>query len=62
MALKVRVLEKYCKGCGYCIQFCPEKGAQQAKEERSGAFVPVMRHQRMYRLRYLRNDVSRYSA
>lgn len=31
MALKVRVLEKYCKGCGYCIQFCPKKVLEAGK-------------------------------
>ena len=25
MALKVRVLEKYCKGCGLCVAACPKK-------------------------------------
>ena len=43
MALKVRVLEKYCKGCGYCIQFCPKKVLEAGKKRNAlGAFVPVV--------------------
>ena len=44
MALKVRVLEKYCKGCGYCIQFCPKKVLEAGKKRNAlGAFVPVVK-------------------
>lgn len=25
MALKFKVMEQYCKSCGYCVHFCPKQ-------------------------------------
>lgn len=43
MALKVKVLGQYCKGCGYCVNFCPKKVLAFGKERNGlGAFPPVV--------------------
>lgn len=42
MALKVKVLNEYCKGCGYCVHFCPRKVlAFGTLRNAYGAFPPV---------------------
>ena len=42
MALKVRVLSQYCKGCGYCVHFCPKKVLKLGRERNEiGNFYPV---------------------
>lgn len=42
MALKVKVLSQYCKGCGYCVHFCPKKALELGKERNGiGNFFPV---------------------
>ena len=42
MALKVKVLDKYCKGCGYCVHFCPKHVLEIGKTRNAiGAFYPV---------------------
>lgn len=25
MAPRIEIIEKYCKGCGICVEFCPKK-------------------------------------
>ena len=42
MALKVKVLDKYCKSCGYCVHFCPKHVLEIGKTRNAiGAFYPV---------------------
>lgn len=42
MALKVKVLEKYCKSCGYCVHFCPKNVLEIGKNRNGiGEFYPV---------------------
>lgn len=38
---KIKINEKYCKGCGFCVEVCP-KGAleQNAKTNEKGYIVP----------------------
>lgn len=41
---KVRVLEKYCKGCGLCIPACPKKALYISEEvDRRGVHVVKVR-------------------
>ena len=43
MALHAKVLSQYCKGCGYCVNFCPKKVLAFGKTRNGiGAFVPVV--------------------
>lgn len=43
MALKVKVLGQFCKGCGYCVHFCPKKVlAFGTTRNALGLFFPVM--------------------
>ncbi len=43
MNLKVRMLSQYCKGCGYCVHFCPKKVlALGSNRNAQGAFFPVL--------------------
>ena len=43
MALKVKVLDEYCKGCGYCAHFCPNKAMDFGPVRNEyGAFPPVV--------------------
>lgn len=42
MALKVKVLEGYCKSCGYCVHFCPKQVLEIGKNRNAlGSFYPV---------------------
>lgn len=41
---KVRVLEKYCKGCGLCVPACPKKILYLSEEvDRRGVHVVKVR-------------------
>ncbi len=43
MALKIKVLGQYCKGCGYCVNFCPKKAVSFGRERNGlGVFFPVI--------------------
>lgn len=43
MALKVKVLSQFCKGCGYCVHFCPQKVLKPGTVRNGiGAFPPVV--------------------
>lgn len=43
MALKVKVLGQFCKGCGYCVHFCPKEALSFGKTRNGiGAFYPVV--------------------
>lgn len=38
----VKVIETYCKGCGYCIEFCPKKVFDKKVELNSkGVNTPI---------------------
>ncbi|MGC8809542.1 MAG: 4Fe-4S binding protein, partial [bacterium] len=37
---KLYVEEKYCKGCGICIEFCPAKVLQFSKKINSRGYFP----------------------
>lgn len=44
MALKVKVLNEFCKGCGYCVHFCPKKAIEFGPVRNEyGAFPPVVK-------------------
>ena len=39
----IRVDERYCKGCGICIQFCPKHCLEVSKEVNSrGYYTPCL--------------------
>ena len=38
---KVKIIKALCKGCGYCIEFCPKKVFEQSdKLNEKGVMVP----------------------
>ena len=44
MAL-IRIKEEYCKGCGYCIEYCPAHVYAQSKiMNKKGYLVPEVVH------------------
>jgi len=43
MALNVKVLGQYCKGCGYCVNFCPKQAISFGTVRNGlGVFFPVV--------------------
>ncbi len=36
---KIAVAQELCKGCGYCIEFCPQKIVQIQKETNSKGYM-----------------------
>ncbi|MBF0102397.1 MAG: 4Fe-4S dicluster domain-containing protein [Desulfobacterales bacterium] len=42
----VYILDERCKGCGYCIEFCPKKVLGVSKHfNRKGYHPPIVKHQ-----------------
>ena len=37
---KLYIEEKYCKGCGICIEFCPAKVLKTSKKMNSRGYFP----------------------
>ncbi len=43
---KVNVIASRCKGCGYCIEFCPKKILQTSGEfNEKGYYPPVLKEE-----------------
>ena len=41
----IRILSERCKGCGYCVQFCPKQVLEMSKEyNRMGYHFPVVKN------------------
>ncbi len=42
---RIRINQRYCKGCGICIEYCPMRVFEEAEEPNErGYFVPVVAH------------------
>lgn len=42
---KIRINEKYCKGCNLCVEYCPMKVFEEGTEpSERGYFVPRVAH------------------
>ncbi|MFX1339220.1 MAG: ferredoxin family protein [Promethearchaeota archaeon] len=37
--MKFKVVEEYCKGCGYCINICPKKILRESNHLNSKGYV-----------------------
>jgi 2-oxoglutarate ferredoxin oxidoreductase subunit delta len=37
---KLHVDQKYCKGCGICIEFCPAKALKQSRQLNARGYFP----------------------
>jgi 2-oxoglutarate ferredoxin oxidoreductase subunit delta len=38
---EVRIIHDFCKGCGFCIEFCPQKVLEESDQpNRRGAYPP----------------------
>ncbi len=43
MTLNIKVLGQYCKGCGYCVNFCPKQAISFGTVRNGlGVFFPVV--------------------
>jgi len=43
---KVKITKSLCKGCGYCIEFCPNKVLESSDElNEKGVQVPALAHE-----------------
>ncbi len=45
MQLSIKFIESLCKGCGYCIEFCPNKVfTESGKRNEKGTIMPKIAH------------------
>ncbi|MBN2336321.1 ferredoxin family protein [Candidatus Bathyarchaeota archaeon] len=42
---RIKLIKQLCKGCGYCIEFCPNKVFEKSDEiNEKGVVPPVIKH------------------
>ena len=45
MAKRIKLIKELCKGCGYCIEFCPNKVFEKSEEiTEKGVTPPTIKH------------------
>lgn len=45
MAKRIKLIKELCKGCGYCIEFCPNKVFEESEEiTEKGVAPPSIKH------------------
>jgi len=47
MKLQISINAQFCKGCGFCVRFCPEGALAIGKERnKKGDYLPAIAHER----------------
>jgi 2-oxoglutarate ferredoxin oxidoreductase subunit delta len=42
----VTIIHEWCKGCGFCVEFCPTKALEQSREfNTKGYHPPLLRYE-----------------
>jgi len=45
LAKRIKLIKELCKGCGYCIEFCPNKVFEKSEEiTEKGVTPPTIKH------------------